>query len=211
MAVTTYHQRLAEEKHAAILAAATTLFAQSGYAGASLAKIADTAGVSKATLFKQFPTKATLFEAMVSAQWKPADELQGPVAVGDPRAGLIQIGRRYVALLTRPGMVELFRIVIAEAPRFPELGKAHFDLGKQPFWRSLRDYLRAEAAAGNVVLQHPDIAATQFLGMISDNVFWPRLLLVDWAPTQRAMNRVVTEAADTMIARYAPSTAKPRR
>ncbi len=209
MSVTTYHQRLSDEKRAAIMTAATALFARSGYAGASLAKIADAAGVSKATLFKQFPTKAELFEAMVAEQWAPTEEPQGPVPVGDPRAGLIQIGRRYVALLTRQSMVELFRIVIAEAPRFPELGKAHFALGKQPFWRSVHDYLRAEAAAGNVVLTHPDIAATQFLGMISDNVFWPRLLLVDWAPTQRVMDRVVTEAADTMIARYAAPA--PRR
>lgn len=208
MSVTTYHQRLSSEKRAAIMAAATSLFAQSGYAGASLAKIADAAGVSKATLFKQFPTKAELFEAMVGEQWTPADELQGPVPIGDPRAGLVQIGRRYVALLTRPGMVELFRLVIAEAPRFPELGKAHFELGKQPFWRSVRDYLRAEAAGGNVVLQNPDMAATQFLGMISDNVFWPRLLLMDWAPTHRAMDRVVTEAADTMIARYGATTTR---
>ncbi len=208
--MTMYHQRLADEKRAAIMAAATTLFARSGYAGASLAKIAAAADVSKATLFKQFPTKAELFAAMVSEQWKPADVPDGPVPVGDPRAGLVQIGRRYVALLARPGMVELFRIVIAEAPRLPELGKAHFELGKRPFWRSVRDYLREEAAAGNVVLRDPDIAATQFLGMIADNVFWPRLLLVDWAPTKQAMDRVVTEAAATMIARYAASTATPR-
>lgn len=38
-------------------------------------------------------------------------------AAGDPRAGLTKIGRDYAALLSRPQMVALFRLVIAEAPR----------------------------------------------------------------------------------------------
>jgi hypothetical protein len=100
-------------------------------------------------------------------------------------------------------MTELFRIVIAEAPRFPELAKANFDLGKQPFWASVRDYLRAEHKNGTLQVDHPDIAATQFLGMIADNVFWPRLLLVNWSPSRRTMHHVVDEAAETMLARYA--------
>ena len=203
MSATTYHQRLALEKRAAIMNAATALFAERGYDGASLSKIAVRAGVSKATLFKQFPTKAELFEAMVTEFWKPADRSDGPVPVGDVRAGLIELGRRYVSVLTRPGMAGLFRIVIAEAPRFPELAKANFDLGKQPFWTSVRHYLKSEAAAGNLTIEHLDIAATQFLGMIADNVFWPRLLLIDWSPSQRSMDHIVAEAADTMVARYA--------
>jgi TetR/AcrR family transcriptional regulator of autoinduction and epiphytic fitness len=203
---TTYHQQLAREKRAAILDAATNLFAELGYDGASLARIAVRAEVSKATLFKQFPTKAELFAAMVTEFWKPTDGADTPLPADDVRAGLLELGRRYVSVLTRPGMAELFRLVIAEAPRFPELAKVNFDLGKQPFWNSVRTYLKSGAARGTLVVEHPDIAATQFLGMIADNVFWPRLLLVDWAPSKRSMDRVVSEAADTMVARYAQAT-----
>jgi TetR/AcrR family transcriptional regulator of autoinduction and epiphytic fitness len=203
---TTYHQQLAREKRAAILDAATSLFAELGYDGASLARIAVRAEVSKATLFKQFPTKAELFAAMVTEFWKPTDGADTPLPADDVRAGLLELGRRYVSVLTRPGMADLFRLVIAEAPRFPELAKVNFDLGKQPFWNSVRAYLKAGAARGTLVVEHPDIAATQFLGMIADNVFWPRLLLVAWAPSKRSMDRVVSEAVDTMVARYARAT-----
>ncbi|MFI8003731.1 TetR/AcrR family transcriptional regulator [Streptomyces sp. NPDC086010] len=204
----TYHQRVASEKRAAIIEAATALFLESGYDGTSLARIAESAGVSKATLFKQFPTKAALFGAIVAEYWQ-MDEVNAALpGAGEPQAGLTAVGQRYVELLTRPGMADLFRIVIAEAPRFPELAKIQFDLGKLPFFDTVADYLRAEAEAGTLSVADPTMATTQFLGMISNYVFWPRLLLVDWDPAEAEVERVVTEAVATLLARHgAPDTA----
>ncbi|MCX5230919.1 TetR/AcrR family transcriptional regulator [Streptomyces sp. NBC_00233] len=198
-----YHQRVAEQKRAAILRAATRLFLESGYDRTSLAKIAEAAEVSKATLFKQFPTKAALFDAIVSTSWQADDGAEETPPPGDPRAGLALIGRRYVALLTRPDMADLFRIVIAELPRFPELAESQFNRGKMPYFDSVRRYLEAERAAGTVVLEDPELAATQFLGMISNFVFWPRMLLPRWSPDRAAVEHVVDEAVAMMEARYA--------
>ncbi|MGC7094699.1 TetR/AcrR family transcriptional regulator [Amycolatopsis lurida] len=198
----TYHQRVAERKRAAILDAGTRLFLDSGYDGTSLAKIAEAAGVSRATLFKQFPTKAALFDAIVTDAWKVEDEAAPHPPAGDLRAGLTTIGHRYVALLTRPGMASLFRIVIAELPRFPELGEAQFNRGKMPYFDTVRRYLDAEKAAGTARLDDAELAATQFLGMISNYVIWPRMLIPDWSPGEAAMAHVVDEAVLTMEARY---------
>jgi TetR/AcrR family transcriptional regulator, regulator of autoinduction and epiphytic fitness len=196
-----YHQRVAEQKRAAIVEAATGLFLDAGYAGTSLAKVAVAAEVSKATLFKQFPTKAALFDAIVKESWHVDDDPDPPT--GDLRKGLTAIGRRYVDLLTRPGMAALFRIVIAELPRFPELGEAHFEHGKMPYFDSVRRYLDAEHALGVADLGDTELAATQFLGMISNYVFWPRMLLMDWSPDAASMDHVVDEAVRMMAARYA--------
>jgi AcrR family transcriptional regulator len=197
-----YHRRVAEEKRAAILEAATGLFLASGYDGTSLAKIAEAAGVSKATLFKQFPTKAALFDAIVAESWQVEDADGPEPSAEDLEAGLTTIGRRYVELLTRPGMTALFRIVIAELPRFPELGEAQFSRGKMPYFESVSRYLAAAGGAGSAKVDDPDLAATQFLGMISNFVFWPTLLLVDWAPERAAIEQAVDEAVSTMCARY---------
>ncbi|MET9224278.1 TetR/AcrR family transcriptional regulator [Lentzea sp. NPDC003310] len=202
----TYHERMAEQKRTAIVDAATTLFLESGYDKTSLARIADAAGVSKATLFKQFPTKAELFDAIVTDYWRTEEGALAPPP-GDPAKGLKALGDRYVALLTRPGMVALFRIVIAEAPRFPELGQTQFKLGKQPFFDSVRDYLAAERDAGTLTLDDPVGTATQFLGMISNFAFWPRMLLVNWAPTEKALAHSVNEAVQTVLARHAVTAA----
>lgn len=197
-----YHQRVAREKRAAILDAATSLFLASGYDGTSLAKIAEAAGVSKATLFKQFPTKAALFDAIVSESWQVEDADSPQPPASDLRAGLTTIGHRYVELLTRPGMTALFRIVIAELPRFPELGEAQFSRGKMPYFESVSRYLAAAHRSGAAKVEDPDLAATQFLGMISNFVFWPTLLLRDWAPERPAIDQAVEEAVTTMTARY---------
>src|SRR5690349_15666739 len=104
-----YHQRVQREKRAVILKAATDLFLAEGYDGASLAKVASAAGVSTATLFKRFPTKADLFDAIVTEQWAHENQEAPRPEPGDPRRGLTAIGRSYVELLTRPQMVALFR------------------------------------------------------------------------------------------------------
>jgi TetR/AcrR family transcriptional regulator of autoinduction and epiphytic fitness len=197
-----YHRRVAEQKRAAIREAATGLFLESGYDGTSLARIAEAAGVSKATLFKQFPTKAALFDAIVTESWQTGDEDGPEPPASDLRAGLTTIGGRYTGLLTRPGMTALFRIVIAELPRFPELGEAQFSRGKMPYFDSVTRYLSAADAAGAATVPDPELAATQFLGMISNFVFWPGLLLTDWDPDATAIERAVEEAVRTMVARY---------
>ncbi|BBY22895.1 TetR/AcrR family transcriptional regulator [Mycobacterium stomatepiae] len=198
----TYHQRVSEEKRAAIIAAAVSLFLERGYAETSLARIAEVARVSTATLFKQFPTKAELFAAMVVQYWQLSDAGLHAPAAGDPAAGLQMLGERYVELMSREEMVALFRIVIAEAPRFPDLAEAQFTLGKAPFFNSVKSYLGDEHAAGTLDCPDPELAATQFLGMISNFAFWPRLLLVAWHPNSEELHRTVAEAARAIIARY---------
>lgn len=198
-----YHRQVADDKRAAILAAATQLFAEHGYDKTSLARVAESAGVSTATLFKQFPHKAKLFEAIVVDYWKPDGETEPSPPEGAPERGLAVLGAQYASLLGREGMAGLFRLVIAEAPRFPELGRIQFGLGKSPFFDTVRRYLESETERGTLDVDDPVMAATQFLGMISNYVLWPRMLLVDWELSAAAVARAVDGAVATMLARYA--------
>lgn len=202
--VPTYHQRVAQEKRALIVTAATELFLELGYDRTSLARIAERSGVSRATLFKQFPSKAALFDAIVTESWSTAEE-EDPPPAGNVVDGLTAIGRRYAELLSRPQMTDLFRIVIAELPRFPELAHAQFSQGKVPYFESVRSYLLAEHEAGTVRIEDADLAATQFLGMISNYVFWPTLLVPGWKVSAERVAQVVDEAVRTIAARYGAS------
>lgn len=208
--VTTYHQRVAQEKRELIMAAATALFLELGYDRTSLARIAERSGVSRATLFKQFPTKAALFDAIVTEAWSTADE-GDPPPVGNIVDGLGAIGRRYAELLSRPQMTDLFRIVIAELPRFPELANAQFAHGKMHYFESVRGYLLAEHEAGTVRVEDVELAATQFLGMISNYVFWPTLLVPGWEVGAERVAQVVDEAVRTTAARYAVTGSSGQR
>ncbi|MEV7075019.1 TetR/AcrR family transcriptional regulator [Streptomyces sp. NPDC093990] len=202
--LTAHHRRLAHQKRKAITSAATELFLDRGYDGTSLARIAEAAGVSKSTLFKQFPTKAALFEAIVTESWqRDAGDTAAPPQAGDLRSGLTAIGHRYADLIGQPRMAALFRIVIAELPRFPELGRMQFQLGKLPYFASVQHYLATEHEAGNADVPDAESAANQFLGMIANYVLWPRMLLTGWNPTTSDIHKAVEEAVKTMLARYA--------
>lgn len=204
----TYHRQVAASNRSTILDAAAGLFLESGYDRTSLARVAERAGVSKATLFKQFPTKSELFEATVLAAGDtPNGELIDP-SPGDFHAGLVTLGMAYSELLARPRMADLMRLVIAESPRFPELRERTFDFGTLPVLAALRRYFRAETAAGNATVDDPDVAAPQFLGMIATVVFWPRLVHAHWSLSDDEVLRVIDEAARTMAARYAATAAR---
>lgn len=203
-----YHRQVAAANRSAILDAAAGLFLEFGYDRTSLARVAESAGVSRATLFKQFPTKAELFEATVLAAGDASDgELVDPPS-GDFRAGLVVLGLAYAELLSRPRMADLIRAVIAESPRFPELRERTFDFGTLPVLAALRRYLLAENAAGTADVDDPDVAAAQFLGMIATVVFWPRLVHGNWSLSEDETFQVVDEAARTIVARYAAPAQK---
>lgn len=198
----TYHQRLRGEKRAAAVQAAMELFLDQGYHRTSLQQIAKRANVSTATLFKRFPTKAVLFEAIVEEFWAVAVECTGAPAPGDPAAGLRKIGLDYVRRMRQPEMLALFRLTIAEAPRFPDLAQTLYDKGFGPYLLRLSAYLEAETSAGILDVANPLIAARQFLAVIAGQAVWPELLSSGCGGTEDEVSAVVEEGVAMMLARY---------
>lgn len=196
-----YHQQIAADNRAAILAAAAGPFLENGYDRTSLAEIARQAGVSKATLFKQFPTKAELFEATVLAAGSTPGTEQAAPDPADFLGGLVLLGKAYVGLLDRREMTDLMRIVISESPRFPELRERTFDFGTLPVLAALGDFLVAARDAGTADVDDPDVISAQFLGMIATMVFWPKLVHGGWTLTDDEKEQVVDQAARTITAR----------
>jgi AefR-like transcriptional repressor, C-terminal domain len=73
-----------------------------------------------------------------------------------------------------------YRVLIAEAQRFPELGRLLTERGKLPYLTRVSGYLTAESSAGHLNVSDATRAARQFLAMISDQVFWPAMLRADF-------------------------------
>ena len=198
-----YRARVVAEKRAAAMDAAITLFLANGYDHTTLEQVARTAGISSATVYKHFPTKAALFGGIMSRLWENEPEtLPSMPAPGNPRDGLLAIGRAYAELLSHDQTVALFRVVTAEAPRFPELGQELYERGKKPYLDRLGVYLQREVDARTLAIRDLPLAKRQFLGMINDVVFWPRLLIVDLTISRDEADRVVREAVETFLARY---------
>ncbi|WP_439593633.1 TetR/AcrR family transcriptional regulator [Microbacterium sp.] len=197
-----YHRAVADRNRTAVITAATQLFVALGYDRTSLAGVAQTAGVSKATLFKQFATKAALFEAVILAVGDAdAQDLPEP-APGSPRAGLLALANAYASLLLRPPTADMIRLVIAEGPKFPELRDRTFDFGTMPALTALERYLRSEEEAGSLRMDSRATASAQLLGMIASAIFWPVLVHPGWSMEAAEIDTVIHQAVETFLARY---------
>lgn len=117
----------ASERMPQILDAALEEFGERGYGGASMAATAARAGVAKGLIYHYFPSKAELFKAVVRSCIQPAfSELEQLVAAWPgPRAELLQriIEFGHTRVGEEPRQQMLFKLLLAEASRFPELAE----------------------------------------------------------------------------------------
>jgi len=112
----------ASERRTAVLAAAITEFARSGYAGTSTEAIATRAGISQPYLFRLFGTKKDLFVAtyelvadrIIAAMTRAGLGLEGKEA-------LSAMGEAYVELLQDPELLQVQLHGFAAAPGDPEI------------------------------------------------------------------------------------------
>jgi len=203
VAVENYHARIRQEKRSAAVQAAMELFLEQGYERTSLQQIAKRADVSTATLFKRFPTKAALFEAIVAEFWAGDGETcTGAPPVGDPAHGLQKIGLGYARRMRHPDMQAIYRLIIGEAQRFPDLGEMLFNNGKGPYLDRLDDYLIAERDAGYLVIDDIRSASEQFLALIAGQCFWPELISPGCGGSDEEVVEVVEQAIALLLAHY---------
>lgn len=199
--VTGYHARIRQLKRQAAIDAAFALFVEVGFAETTLQQIAARAGISTATLFKRFPSKAALFEAIVLEVWTLEPPLAGRPVPGDVETGLRAIGREVAARIRDERMLGLYRVFIASIGQFPELGRVMLERGKLPFVGRVEALLaKAEPFPGADAADLPAVAA-QFVAMIADRLFWPRVMVRDLALSDAENDAAVDQAVRTSLAR----------
>lgn len=197
----------AGSKRAQILAAAVAVFCELGYGAASMDAIARRANVSKATLYAHFTGKDQLFAAVVEARcgWFAAQLTALNVDRLPVREGLRRLGRQFIEFLLTPQALAFHRIVVAEAPRFPELGRIFFASGPKRVLVQFAEYLERAARRGELEMRDPRIAAQHFVELSKGSLHLCRVLCVpeEEAP-QQDIDALVEDAVDVFCRAYAP-------
>jgi AcrR family transcriptional regulator len=197
-------------KRRAILAAATEAFLQHGYLGASMDEVAAKAGVSKQTVYKQFENKERLFaEIVLGTSDQVMDGLAQAYAdtldeATDPREALRALARRLLDSLTAGSVLQLRRLVIAEADRFPEVCGAWFTTGFEKSLEALGEALTRLTDRGLLrELDDPTLAAYQFAGLV---MYKPmnRAMFAGTreAPKPGELENLADRAVDVFLASY---------
>jgi len=156
-----------ELRHAALLEAAQAVFLEQGYEGASIEEIVRRVGGSKASLYSYFGSKENLFwEVLNQLSDRFMTELAVPTqADADIEGTLAAIARRFLTIFLDPQRCRLFRTMIAESARFPELSRAFFERGTRAR-RAVANYLQLQHQAGRIDCPDPEMAAMQFLELV---------------------------------------------
>ncbi|PZG45315.1 TetR family transcriptional regulator [Spongiactinospora gelatinilytica] len=167
-------------KRGQIAEAAMAVFLRNGYVGASMDEVAALAGASKQTVYKHFTDKKQLFTHIVLATTAEVDALVKVVAAtldegDDPAKDLRRLARAFLDALLRPEVLRLRRLVIAEADRFPELGRAWYEGGFERVLTTLTTCFERLAARGRLSLDDAGLAADHLVGLLL------------WIPVNRAM------------------------
>ncbi len=151
-----------------IIEVATDHFLRHGFGATSIAAVAAACGISKRTFYHRFRDKPDLFRAVVQrliARWLPPfeAELAEGGALDD---ALRRIARQTLAAALSPEALALYRMLIAEAPHFPELARILNEQGAASGIERIARLLDGEARAGRLRLDDSRFAAEQFLNMV---------------------------------------------
>jgi AcrR family transcriptional regulator len=189
-------------KERQILDGAAAVFARDGYEGASMTRIAGEAGVSKGTLYNYFTSKAELFAAYVHrdcSRWIALifDDLDAA-----PADKLKQIGLRMVRMLLAEPALTMYRMVIAEAEKFPELAETFYKAGPAHAVAHVAAYLRRASAEGLLCVDDADFAAEQFVALLQTRLCMKRRLRLIEMPTEAEIERVVFSAVQMFLGSY---------
>jgi TetR/AcrR family transcriptional repressor of mexJK operon len=195
-------------KRKAIVDAATEAFLRNGYRGTSMDEIAEAATVSKQTVYKHFADKKRLFFEIVSST---VDEVSDPVVglvtdlrdSGDLQADLGDLARRQLAMVMQPRLMQLRRLVIAEAGRFPELGRTFHERGPGRTIEALAAAFERLAARGALRLDDPQLAAAHFNWLVMSIPLNRAMFFGDMAaPSTRELNRDAAAGVRVFVAAY---------
>ncbi|HEY0419440.1 MAG TPA: TetR/AcrR family transcriptional regulator [Acetobacteraceae bacterium] len=181
------------ERMPQILDAALEEFAERGYGGARMAAVAERAGIAKGLIYHYVPSKQALFSATVRACTQPAFEAaerQVADRTGSARdllAALLAIAYERVA--GQPRERALFKLIITEAERFPELAAFYRDEVLARSIAIVDAVLQAGVASGEfrpAVANMPGLAEVVLAPAIVAGV-WRMILAKDDAPNPTAM------------------------
>jgi AcrR family transcriptional regulator len=195
---------LSPEKRAQILEGAAQIFAEDGYEGASMSRIAAIANVSKGTLYNHFESKAQLFSAYIEAAC--ARNLCQVFAASDESldvaAALARIGRRMVEMMLSDLGLTIYRVVVAEARKFPELARAFYNAGPARAIDEMARWLAARAEEGTLAVADPSFAAEQFFCLCQTRLWLRYKLNLQDASAETSIDEVVSASVSMFLNTY---------
>ena len=183
MQVATAKRVPAAERREKIVVAAMKCFADRGFEGTTTRMLARAAGVSEGLIFRHFPTKRSLYRAIITRRIEesPAGMMPAEAAErGDDRAVLTSIASTLVARVDRDS--SFMRLMFFSALEGAPLARMFYKERVRKVRSFLASYLERRMNEGALRVMDPIAASGAFMGMISNYVQQKYLFRVPVSP-----------------------------
>lgn len=191
-------------KYDQVLDGARRIFMRDGFEGASVDEIARESGVSKATLYSYFPDKRLLFTEICNDECRRRVE-EAEVEI-DPNASAVELltfaATRITDFLLSDFGRNMFRLVVAESSRFPEIGRAFYKNGPGLIQARLSHYFGHMVEKGMLRLDDPELAADQFAQLCKAHIHEKLIFGMADEITPEDVQRTIKGAVELFMARY---------
>jgi len=154
----------------ALTTTALDMFLHQGYEAVSLDDLIARVGGSRRNIYDHFGGKQGLFIAAVTAMCEqlaaPVKSLKIPLS-GDPAAALLLFGKAVLERVLLPRTLDMTRLMIAEAVRFPDLAQTIWRSGHEQPAIVLAEWITHQQKKGVLrKRQPPMLLARQFVDLV---------------------------------------------
>jgi len=195
-----------ELRRGTIVQVASQSFLEHGYAATTMSSIAASLGGSKGTLWSYFRSKEELFVAVME---QLTEDFRAQLSlILDPRrdleTALRGFCREFLLKVTSAEGIALYRLVVSETIRFPEIGRIFNERGPQLTQQQLAEFLASAVARGLLECDDVLLAARQLTGLCLSGLRQNLLIGLIDAMTAAEIEQEVDRVMDFFLRAYAP-------
>ena len=199
--MTQYKNRDKSKKRATILNGAIDVFISMGYELASMDKIAETAKVSKRTVYNHFGSKENLFQAIVNDFLAQRQSLK--TITYNPEKSLeeqlLAFANAEIFLINSPKRLEISRFLTIVFLK--DINYARETVAKYPpNYNILLDWLKEAEKDGKIKTDNLLLAARVFYALVEGAITYPALFT--YGINKSAFEPMLDEIIATFLARY---------
>lgn len=189
------------QRRDALLDTAQRLFLERGYGQVSVNDIVADAGGSLSTLYRHFGNKEGLFQAMIERRSRHIYDTLTAEGIDEMpiEAALQRLGAGLLIKVMDEETLGIYREVVAESPRQPQLARLFFDGGPGRVRNALADYFERRVQRRRLPACDTVELAGIFLGMLLGEWHLIRVLQLESPPSRAAIEDRVTRCVDLFL------------
>ncbi len=187
-----------------IIRAAFGLFREQGFGATTMLEIATRAQLSKRDVYAHFANKHAVLAECVAER---AGSMRAPLASGGlPQsrealaAQLVALGQSVLRNVSRPEVLMVYRLTIAESDRAPELARLLDRNGRAANHKALADLLAEAQTAGLIQAADPMRLAVRYFAVLWDSLLVELIMRLRPAPSQDEVDARALAATEAVMA-----------